>query len=94
MRGVTYTHALHAVKHGWGSARYRSVSGLTASEKSAVEAGTAVVYFGICNPHWTQSGWKVVTSYIDSSGRTRFDCREPTAGELADINLRNEHAER
>lgn len=86
MRSIIYTHALNAVKHGWGSAQYRSVSGLTASEKAAVLSG-GVVYFGICNTHWTQSGWKVVTSYSDSAGRSRFDSREPTAGELAEIKL-------
>jgi len=68
-----------AVRHGWGSARYRWVSGLTKEEKEAVKNGD-LVYFRITPWHYKQSGIKVIARRPYE--RTCYwDCREPSEEE-------------
>ena len=67
-----------AYKVGWGSDRYRRVSGLTKEERKAVRAGDAVVWFRIDAYHYTQSGYKIVTPGYGYN----MDSREPTDEEL------------
>jgi hypothetical protein len=75
----TYIESTTAHKVGWGRAWWRRVSGLTPEERQAVRAGS-VVWFAFTPWHYTQSGYKVVTSYGNA-----FDSREPTSAELESI---------
>ena len=75
-----------AKKRGWGRMPYRHVSGLTAEERQAVKDGD-VVWFSFEPWHHAQSGYKVCTYW---AGGSRWDSREPTAAELAQINATQE----
>jgi len=77
-----------AIKKGWGSAPYRSVSGLTNTEKDAVKQGH-LVWFRIEPWHYTQSGYKVVT-YKQGFVRHYWDSREPRVDELDAIQKSQE----
>lgn len=76
-----------AKKIGWGSDKYRWITGLTDEEKRLVLSGETV-FFRIKKRHHTQSGFKVATARRDCSGRIRWDCKEPTRWELDMILLR------
>lgn len=69
--------SITAKKVGWGTDRYRRVTGLTQTEREAVKEGD-LVWFRITPQHYTQSGYKIVM--YSSYG---WDAREPSSGELA-----------
>ena len=75
-----------AYKVGWGSDRYRRVSGLTKEERKAVRSGHATVWFRIDAYHYTQSGYKIVTAGYGYN----MDSREPTTEELKTLLEENE----
>ncbi|MCK9599024.1 MAG: hypothetical protein M0R06_08295 [Sphaerochaeta sp.] len=75
-----------AVKHGYGSDKYRWVSGLTQRERDAVKS-FGLVFFRVPKRHWTQSGYKVV---VYRNGR--WDAREPTEAELRRIKAKLQRA--
>ena len=72
-----------AIKHGYGEAKYRWVSGLTQHERNTVRCG-GLVFFRVPKRHWTQSGYKVV---VYRNGR--WDAREPNETELQLIKGNN-----
>ena len=74
-----------AAKVGWGKSKFRSVSGLTRAEKTAVRDGKCV-WFRIPSKHHTQSGYKVATHWITASGKSMYASREPTKEELEEFN--------
>lgn len=69
-----------AIKHGYGSMPYRTVSGLSKIERDTVKNGE-LVYFIITKTHYMQSGYKIVTYF-----NGRYDSREPNTNELTEIN--------
>jgi hypothetical protein len=82
-----YIESRTALKHGWGTAPWRWVSGLTPAERRAVKNG-GIVFFRFIAWHWSQTGVKVVTYRNE-----RYDAREPTPSELAVIESREEAKE-
>ena len=81
---MTLIQSVTAIKHGWGSAPYRSVSGLTKAERDAVKQ-KHLVWFRIEPWHYTQSGYKVVTYK-----QGYWNSREPRADELDAIQKSQE----
>ena len=64
----------------------RLLESKTAEERQAVKDGD-VVWFSFEPWHHAQSGYKVCTYW---AGGSRWDSREPTAAELAQINATQE----
>ena len=81
MSDTQFIESKTAEKRGWGRMPYRHVRGLTDDERRAVKDGH-VVWFSFEPWHHAQSGYKVCTYW---AGGSRWDSREPTAAELAQI---------
>jgi hypothetical protein len=77
---MEYLQSTTAKKQGWGSARWRRITGLTVEEQDAIKAGD-IVWFRFTPWHHAQSGYKVVIY----KGQYGFDTREPTPEELAQL---------
>lgn len=78
---MTFIESTTAVKRGWGSDKWRHVSGLTKQEREAVRNQTATVWFRITKTNHMQSGYKIVTW----SPIMGYDSREPNNTELTAI---------
>jgi len=69
------------VIHGVGTAPFKWVSGLSDSEREAVQRGDRVFIRNPQASHWTQSGWKIVKY---RSGK--YFHREPSPADVVAFN--------